>query len=118
MAEARFLAETEKEIVVLEIRTEFGHEDPPEFDKYLAEQLGDVLIPQDEAVFGKTVAEVLPRRVICVWKPRKSPAPKHGDPLWSSGYLRDNWIDTDLPKTKFDSNMRYVTYYFCLIVRI
>nr|CAD1821350.1 unnamed protein product [Ananas comosus var. bracteatus] len=72
------------------------------------EQLGEVLIPQDEAVFGKTVAEVLPREVICVWKPRKSPAPKHGDPLWSSGYLRDNWIDTDLPKTKFDSNMRHL----------
>ncbi|WOL13166.1 hypothetical protein Cni_G21935 [Canna indica] len=104
----RFLAETEAEVIILEIRTEFGHEDPPEFDKYLIEQLGEHLIPQDEAVFGKTVAELLPRRVICVWKPQKSPAPAAGSPLWSKGYLRDNWIDTDLPKTKFESNMKHL----------
>ncbi|WOL13165.1 hypothetical protein Cni_G21934 [Canna indica] len=102
----RFLAETEHELVVLEFRTEYGHEDPPEFDKYLVEQLGELLIPHDESVFGKTVAEVLPRRVICVWKPRKAAPPPAGAPLWSGGYLTDHWIDTDLPKTKFDNNMR------------
>ncbi|CAD5168373.1 unnamed protein product [Musa acuminata subsp. malaccensis] len=104
----RFLSEAESEIVILEIRTEYGHEDPPEFDKYLVEQLGDLLIHHDDAVFGKTVAEVLPKRIICVWKPRNSPAPAAGSPLWSAGYLRDNWIDTDLPKTKFDSNMKHL----------
>jgi hypothetical protein len=104
----RFLGETESEMVILEIRTEFGHEDPPEFDRFLVEQLGDHLIPQDEAVFHKTVAELLPRRVICVWKTRKSPAPKPGEPLWSAGYLKDNWIDTDLPETKFDSNIDFL----------
>jgi hypothetical protein len=105
---ARFLGETESEVIILEIRTEYGHEDPPEFDKFLVEKLGEHLIPQDEAVFHKTVAELLPRRVICVWKPRKSAAPKPGDPLWSAGYLRDNWIDTDLPETKFESNLKFL----------
>lgn len=104
----RFLAETESEVLVLEIRTEFGHEDSPDFAKYLVEQLGEHLIPQDEAVFHRTLAELLPRRVICVWKPRKSPAPKPGEPLWSAGYLRDNWIDTDLPETKFESNIKFL----------
>uniref|UniRef100_A0A1D1YEP3 1-phosphatidylinositol phosphodiesterase n=1 Tax=Anthurium amnicola TaxID=1678845 RepID=A0A1D1YEP3_9ARAE len=105
----RFLSETTSEVVILEIRTEFGHEDPPGFDKYLVEKLGEeVLIPQDEGVFQKTVGELLPRRVICVWKPRKSPAPKAGEPLWSGGYLRDNWVDTDLPSTKFESNMKHL----------
>ncbi|KAK3132816.1 hypothetical protein QOZ80_6AG0528140 [Eleusine coracana subsp. coracana] len=104
----RFLGETEAEVVILEIRTEFGHDDPPEFDKFLVEQLGDHLVPQDEAVFHKTLAELLPRRVICVWKPRKSPVPKPGDPLWSAGYLKDNWIDTDLPETKFESNIKFL----------
>ena len=104
----RFLAETESEVLVLEIRTEFGREDPPDFAKYLVERLGEHLIPQDEAVFHKTVAELLPRRVICVWKPRKSPAPGRGEPLWSSGYLRDNWIDTDLPETKYESNLKFL----------
>ncbi|MQM05315.1 hypothetical protein Taro_038121 [Colocasia esculenta] len=105
----RFLSETQSEVIILEIRTEFGKKDPPEFDKYLVEQLGEVLIPQDEHVFQKTVAELLPKRVICVWKPRNSPAPKAGSPLWSSGYLRDNWIDTDLPSTKFESNMKHLS---------
>lgn len=105
----KFLAETEAEVVLLEIRTEFGHQDPPEFENYLVEQLGDVLIPHDEAVFGKTIAEVLPRQVICVWKPRNSPAPAAGSKLWGAGYLRDNWIDSDLPKTKFDSNMKHLS---------
>jgi hypothetical protein len=105
----KFLSETQSEIVILEIRTEFGHDDPPEFDKYLEEQLGEYLIHQDDNVFGKRIAELLPKRVICVWKPRKSPAPKHGSPLWSAGYLKDNWIDTDLPSTKFESNMKHLS---------
>lgn len=106
----KFLSETESEIILLEIRTEFGKKDPPDFDKYIVDKLGeDVLIHQDNAVFDKTVAELLPRRVICVWKPRNSPAPKHGDPLWSTGYLKDDWTDTDLPKTKFDNNMTHLS---------
>ncbi|XP_073012674.1 uncharacterized protein [Typha latifolia] len=104
----RFLSETQSELILLEIRTEFGQEDPPDFDKYLVEQLGDYLVPQDDAFFGRTVAQIVPKRVICVWKPRKSPAPKNGELLWSGGHLRDNWIDTDLPKTKFDSNMKHL----------
>ncbi|KAH6832985.1 PLC-like phosphodiesterases superfamily protein [Perilla frutescens var. hirtella] len=104
----KFLQETTSEIIILEVRTEFGHDDPPEFDQYLKEQLGEFLIPQDESVFGKTISELLPKRVICVWKPRKTPAPKAGDPLWSSGYLKDNWIDTDKPSTKFESNMKHL----------
>lgn len=104
----KFLSETQSEIIILEIRTEFGHDDPPEFDKFLVEKLGDYLIHQDDHVFDKTVSEVLPKRIICVWKPRKSPAPKKGDPLWSSGYLKDNWIDTDLPSTKFESNLKHL----------
>ncbi|KAF8405379.1 hypothetical protein HHK36_010283 [Tetracentron sinense] len=105
----KFLSETQSEIIILEIRTEFGHEDPPEFDKYLVDQLGEFLIHQDDRVFEMTVAELLPKRVICVWKPRKSPHPKAGDPLWSSGYLKDNWIDTDLPSTKFESNIKHLS---------
>lgn len=104
-----FLSETQSEVIILEIRTEFGHDDPPDFDKYLEDQLGEYLIPQDDSVFGKTIAELLPKRVICVWKPRKSPQPQHGSPLWSAGYLKDNWIDTDLPSTKFESNMNYLS---------
>ncbi|KAL3505358.1 hypothetical protein ACH5RR_035199 [Cinchona calisaya] len=105
----KFLSETQSEVIILEIRTEFGHDDPPEFEKYLEDQLREYLIPQDDSVFGKTIAELLPKRVICVWKPRKSPQPKHGSPLWSAGYLKDNWIDTDLPSTKFDSNMKHLS---------
>lgn len=105
----RFLSETQSEIIILEIRTEFGHEDPPEFDKYLEDQLGEFLIHQDDHVFEKTIAELLPKRVICVWKPRKTPQPKPGGPLWSSGYLKDNWIDTDLPSTKFESNLKHLS---------
>ncbi|XP_042499655.1 PI-PLC X-box domain-containing protein DDB_G0293730-like [Macadamia integrifolia] len=105
----KFLGETESEIIILEIRTEYGHKDPPEFDKYLVGQLSEFLIYQDDQVFEKTVAELLPKRVICVWKPSKSPPPKPGDPLWSSAYLKDNWIDTDLPWTKFQSNMKYLS---------
>ncbi|KAB1207492.1 hypothetical protein CJ030_MR7G000713 [Morella rubra] len=105
----RFLSETQSEIIILEIRTECGHQDPPEFETYLVEQLGDFLIHQDEHVFGKTIAELLPKRIICVWKPRKSPHPKPGSPLWSAGYLKDNWIDTDLPSTKFESNLKHLS---------
>lgn len=105
----KFLAETDSEIIILEIRTEFGHEDPPEFDKYLEEQLGEFLIHQDDNAFNKTIAELLANRVICVWKPRKSPQPKAGGPLWSAGYLKDNWVDTDLPSTKFDSNIKHLS---------
>lgn len=105
----QFLSETQAEIVILEIRTEFGHKDPPEFDKYLEEQLGEFLIHNDDNVFEKTIAEILPKRVICVWKPRISPEPEVGGPLWGSGYLTDNWIDTDLPFTKFESNLKYLS---------
>ena len=104
----KFLSETNSEIILLEIRTEFGREDPPEFDKYLEEHLGEFLIHQDDHVFGKTIAELLPKRIFCVWKPRKSPQPKKGGPLWSAGYLKDHWIDTDLPSTKFESNLNHL----------
>ncbi|KAG6571034.1 hypothetical protein SDJN03_29949, partial [Cucurbita argyrosperma subsp. sororia] len=104
----KFLAETQSEIIILEIRTEFGHNDPPDFDKYVVEQLGDHLIHNDDRVFQKTIKELLPRRVICIWKSRKSPAPKRGDPLWSGGYLKDNWINTDLPWKKFESNLQFL----------
>ncbi|GAB2291970.1 hypothetical protein Dimus_026219 [Dionaea muscipula] len=104
-----FLSETKSEIIILEIRTEFGHQDPPDFDKYLEDELGDYLIRHDEHVFGKTVSELLPKRVICVWKPRNSPQPKAGGALWSAGYLKDNWIDTDLPSTKFESNIHHLS---------
>lgn len=105
----KFVSETEAEIIILEVRTEYGHEDPPEFEKYLVDQLGDLLIHQDDHVFGKTIAELLPKRIICVWKPRKAPQPKAGGALWSAGYLKDNWIDTDLPSTKFDSNLKHLS---------
>ncbi|GAB4853195.1 hypothetical protein Ancab_017382 [Ancistrocladus abbreviatus] len=105
----KFLSETQSEIIILEIRTKFGHQDPPDFDKYLENELGDYLIHQDDEVFEKTVADLLPKRVICVWKPITSPQPKAGSPLWNAGYLKDNWIDTDLPYTKFESNLKYLS---------
>ncbi|OVA19649.1 Phospholipase C [Macleaya cordata] len=105
----KFLSETESEIIILEVRTEFGHQDPPDFEKYLEDQLGEFLIHHDDHVFQKTIAELLPKRIICIWKPRKSPAPKAGSPLWSAGYLKDNWIDTDLPSTKFESNLKHLS---------
>ena len=102
----RFLSETSSEVVILEVRTEFGQRDPPGFARYLVERLGGgLLIRQGNGVFDKTIAELLPGRVICVWKPRQSPAPNPGDLLWSAGYLRDDWINTDMPRTKFDSNL-------------
>ncbi|KAK1273285.1 hypothetical protein QJS04_geneDACA009593 [Acorus gramineus] len=102
----RFLSETESEVVLLEMRTEFGHGDPP--GEYLVDQLGEFLIHQDDRVFQKTLADLLLRRVMCVWKPMKSPSPKRGNPLWVAEHLRDDWIDTDLPWTKFESNMRHM----------
>ncbi|KAI4342406.1 hypothetical protein MLD38_027039 [Melastoma candidum] len=105
----KFLSETKHEIIVLEVRTEFGHKDPPDFDKYLTDRLGEYLVPQDEGVFSKTIADLAPKRVICVWKPREAAEPQPGSLLWSAGYLRDNWIDTDLPLTKFNSNMEYLS---------
>ncbi|KAM7258222.1 hypothetical protein ACFE04_008855 [Oxalis oulophora] len=105
----KFMSETESEIIILEIRTEYGHKDPPEFDKYIQGKLGEFLIHQDDHVFQKTISELLPKRIICVWKPRNSPAPKAGSPLWSATYLRDNWTDTDLPSTKFDNNLKHLS---------
>lgn len=104
----KFMQETTSEIIILEIRTEFGHDDPPDFDKYLEDELGEYLIHQDDCVFEKTVSELLPKRIICVWKPRKTAQPKVGGPLWGSRYLKDNWIDTDLPSTKFESNVKHL----------
>ncbi|CAM0908164.1 unnamed protein product [Alopecurus aequalis] len=102
----RFLEETISEVIILEIRTEYEQKDPPGFDRFLVEQLGEHLIRQDEQVFDKTIAELLPRRVICVWKPSQSPAPNPGELLWNgTTYLRDDWINTDLPQTKFDNNL-------------
>ncbi|KAI3717779.1 hypothetical protein L1987_69604 [Smallanthus sonchifolius] len=101
----RFISETQSEIIILEIRTEFGHNDPPEFEKYLEQHLRDHLIHQDDRVFHKTVAEILPKRIICFWKPRNSDTPNPGSPFWSSGYLKDDWIDTNLPVRKFESNL-------------
>ncbi|GAA0159074.1 hypothetical protein LIER_15944 [Lithospermum erythrorhizon] len=105
----KFLSETQSEIIILEIRTEFGHADPPDFDKYLEDQLNEYLIHQDDHVFTKTVSELLPKRVICIWKPSKSAQPKPGGPLWNSGHLKDNWIDTDLPSRKFESNIKHLS---------
>lgn len=105
----KFLSETQSEIIILEMRTEYGHDDPPDFDKYLVDQLGQFLIHQNDNVFNKTISELLPRRIICIWKPRSSPQPKSGSPLWSSGHLKDDWIDTDLPSTKFESNLKYLS---------
>ncbi|TYH37388.1 hypothetical protein ES332_D12G036800v1 [Gossypium tomentosum] len=105
----KFLFKTTSEVIILEIRTEYGHRDPPEFEDYLEEKLSMYLIHQDDYVFGKTIAELLPKRIICVWKPRNSPQPKPGSPFCSAEYLKDNWIDTDLPSTKFDSNLKYLS---------
>jgi hypothetical protein len=106
----QFLSETTSEFVILEIRTEFSWNDPPNFDQWLVEQLGDYLIPQDISTFDKTFQQLLPQtRLFCVWKPNTaSNAPPAGSQLWNSDYLLDNWIDTDLPFTKFNSNLNYL----------
>ncbi|KAL6210066.1 hypothetical protein ACLB2K_021004 [Fragaria x ananassa] len=36
----KFLSETHSEIIILEVRTEYGHDVPPGFDKYLMDHLG------------------------------------------------------------------------------
>lgn len=104
----RFLYETTSEFIILEIRTEYGHDDPLELDTWLIEELKDFLIKQDESVFERTLSELLPKRVFCVWKPQNLPEPCPCSPLWSSAYLRDNWTDTDLPYTKFMKNLHYL----------
>ena len=104
----RFLQDTKVEFIILEIRTEYGYEDPTNFDTYLVEELGENLIPQDEKAFDKTLRELLPKRVLCIWKPRKAPAPAPGSLLWSSNYIKDNWTDVDLPYTKFQKNMEHL----------
>ncbi|KAK4724544.1 hypothetical protein R3W88_027323 [Solanum pinnatisectum] len=78
-------------------------------NKYLEAELGEFLIHQDDNVFDKTVAELLPKRIICIWKPRNSPEPRQGSPLWSSCYLKGDWTNTDLPETKFESNMQHLS---------
>lgn len=103
-----FLDARPSELLILEIRTEFGHEDPPNFPEFLVARLGDRLVHQDDAVFSRALSEILPKQIICVWKPRKEAPPARGGALWSAGYLRDNWIDTDLPNTKFESNMKHL----------
>ncbi|XP_076898421.1 uncharacterized protein LOC143551981 [Bidens hawaiensis] len=105
----RFISETNSEIIILEIRTEHGHTDPPEFENYLEQQLGEYLIRQDDQVFHKTVAEILPKRIICIWKPRKSDPPRPGSLIWSSGYLQDDWTNTDLPERKFVNNLKHLS---------
>ncbi|CDY58809.1 BnaAnng15330D [Brassica napus] len=118
----RFLSETHSEIIILEIRTEYGHRDPPEFESYLTNKLGQFLIHQNDNLFNKSLSEILPKRVICIGGGRKyfslsytiflilleSPRPSRGGRLWNSDYLKDNWIDTDLPWTKFQSNMNHL----------
>ncbi|KAL2653758.1 hypothetical protein R1flu_021886 [Riccia fluitans] len=104
----RFMSETKQEFVILEIRTEFQKTDPPDFDKFLIAQFGDLLVPQDPNIFDRSLRELLPHRVFCIWRPRTSPAPSPGSPLFSSGFLKDNWIDTDMPAKKFYSNLEYL----------
>ncbi|GJU09953.1 PLC-like phosphodiesterases superfamily protein [Tanacetum coccineum] len=104
----KFISETVSEIIILEIRTEVGHNDPPEFEKYLEEQLGEYLIHQDDNLFHKTIAQVLPKRIICLWKPGRSSGPPRGSPFWNANYLYGDWINTDLPATKFESNLRHL----------
>ncbi|XP_076882237.1 uncharacterized protein LOC143530638 [Bidens hawaiensis] len=114
----RFISETKSEIIILKIRTEAGRMDPPGLEKYVWEQLYELLIRQNDNVFEKTITEIiLPRRVICVWKPHRLPKLKHKSPFWGSSYLRDNWIDTDLPATKFESNMKYLSQQLPVMAR-
>jgi hypothetical protein len=40
----RFLEETMSELISLEVRTEYGQQDPPEFARYLVDRHGDHLI--------------------------------------------------------------------------
>uniref|UniRef100_A0A0D9XG27 Phosphatidylinositol-specific phospholipase C X domain-containing protein n=1 Tax=Leersia perrieri TaxID=77586 RepID=A0A0D9XG27_9ORYZ len=68
----------------------------------LASYSVDVVLADVKRFLAETVSEVI------ILEPRKSPAPKPGELLWSAGYLRDNWIDTDLPETKFESNIKFL----------
>ncbi|KAK1548781.1 hypothetical protein Q3G72_001875 [Acer saccharum] len=54
----------------------------------------DALAQADSRHLGCPYSEPRARlkRAIFIWKPRKSPQPKPGGPLRSSGYLKDNWI--------------------------
>ncbi|CAM6104616.1 unnamed protein product [Calypogeia fissa] len=104
----KFLSETKTEFIIIEIRTEYQHADPPDFDKFLIQQFGEVLVTQDQGVFDRTLRELLPQRVILIWKPQTAAAPSPGSPLFSSGYIYDNWTDTDLPATKFNNNIEYL----------
>ncbi|KAH0894600.1 hypothetical protein HID58_057029 [Brassica napus] len=106
----RFLSETHSEIIILEIRTEYGHRDPPEFESYLTNKLSFKLHYFFNLVgfIAPMLLHVAPPLVICIWKPRESPRPSRGGLLWNYDYLKDNWIDTDLPWTKFQSNMNHL----------
>ncbi|KAG0574852.1 hypothetical protein KC19_VG297000 [Ceratodon purpureus] len=104
----KFLDETSLEFIILELRTEWKRSDPLRFDEYLISQLGEYLIPQDEQLLDKPLRELLPGRVFCVWKPSIANPPAPGSPLWTGDHLLDNWIDTDLPLTKFISNLEYL----------
>lgn len=66
-----------------------AYDNPPKLDKWLVKQLSDFVLPQDHAMFAKTMAELLSRRVICIWKPSKAPAPAAGSPPWSSAHLKE-----------------------------
>ena len=50
------MPETKSEIIIQEIRTDYGQKDLPGYGKYLVEELADYLIPLDEAVSKKIVA--------------------------------------------------------------
>lgn len=105
----RFLAETSCEVILLELRTEWKQIDPLDFDKFLISFFGSQLIPQNEKLLDKPLRELLPGRIFCIWKPKQARPPLPGSPLWSETYLKDDWIDTDLPFTKFLSNLDYLT---------
>lgn len=104
----RFLSETSCEFILLELRTEYKQLDPLDFDKYLTSFFGSYLIPQTEKLLDRPLKDLLPGRLFCVWKPKVSPKPAAGSLLWSDTYLKDDWIDTDLPLTKFNSNLAYL----------
>jgi hypothetical protein len=102
----KFLDEMPFEFIILQLRTGGEWEDPPGFDAWLIANLGEYLVAQDEGVLEMNLLQLLPRRVICIWTPKeRSFYPQPGSLLWSSWYLQDDWIDTDLPLTKFDSNL-------------
>ncbi|KAJ8432967.1 hypothetical protein Cgig2_032799 [Carnegiea gigantea] len=97
--------ETKSEIIIQEIRTEYGHKDLPVYGKYLVEELADYLILLDEASCRGSSKE---DRLCLETEPVQGPdIPGH--PLRSVRYLRDNyWINIRLPLTKFESNLEYL----------